>query len=357
MTQTPPDPPEPDAAPRGVRAFPAGGDRAVREMAGMFDGVAGRYDALNSLMTLGQDQAWRAALARAVPDGANVVLDLCTGSGVSLDGLVRPGRVVVGADASLEMLALAADEHGSWGWAPRLLCADAFRLPLREATLDAVTIAFGMRNLRPRPAALAELRRVLRPGGTLAVLEAAAPRPGPVAPLHAFYARRVIPLLGRLSPEPAAYRYLSESIFDFGTGEEFERDLAAAGFRATRSEAYLLGAARLWTAQRLAGLPGEGMQNAQSAAGDRVDFTKPSTGWEREWRWWTAAQALISTVLAGSLLWALFAWLKWRSGMHLEPWQVRGIWFLILGGLAGFLARAAVLLLRLLGPAPNRPLR
>ena len=283
-----------------------------------------------------------------------MVLDLCTGSGVSLGGLPRPGRLVLGADASLEMLRLAADEQAPRGWAPRLVCADAFRLPLRDGSLDAVTIGFGMRNLRPRPAALAELARVLRPGGTLAVLEATAPRPGPFAPLHAFYARRIIPLLGRLSPEPAAYRYLSESIFDFGTGEEFERDLAAAGFRVTLAEAYLFGAARLWAAQRLTA---GGLQDARFVAGNRVDSTTRPAGWELEWRWWTAAQAILSTALAGSLVWALAAWVKWRPSLSLEPWQAAGLWLLILAGLAGFLARSAVLLLRLLGPPPRNPLR
>lgn len=353
----PPSPPAPEDPHGGVRSFPAGGDRAVREMAGMFDGVSGRYDLLNSLMTLGQDRAWRAALARAVPDDANIVLDLCTGSGESLEGLLRPGRVVIGADASPAMLRLAAAAHDPWGWAPRLLGADAFRLPLRDGALDAVTVAFGLRNLRPRPAALGELARVLRPGGTLAVLEATAPGRGPLAPLHAFYAGRVVPLLGRLSPDPEAYRYLSASIFEFGSGEGFERDLAAAGFRLSRRETYLLGAARLWAAQRLAEGPDGGLQNARSGPPNRVIFTTPASGWEREWRLWTAVQAAFTAALAGSLVWALFAWLKWRPAIHLEPWQARGIWLLIVGGLLGFTLRTLVLLLRLLGPAPNRPLR
>ncbi len=238
MPDVPPVTPEPDPEAPGLRVFPAARDHAVRELAGMFDDVSGRYDLLNSMMTLGQDRAWRAAMWRAVPETAGVVLDLCTGTGVSLDGLRRPGRVLLGVDASLRMLELAADEHGPWGWAPRLACADAFRLPFRDGALDAVTIAFGMRNLRPRAGALAELARVLAPGGTLVVLEATAPRPGPLAPLHRFYARRVIPLLGRLSPDPVAYRYLSESIFDFGAGEEFEHDLTAGGFEIVERQAY-----------------------------------------------------------------------------------------------------------------------
>jgi demethylmenaquinone methyltransferase/2-methoxy-6-polyprenyl-1,4-benzoquinol methylase len=281
------------------------------------------------------------------------VLDLCTGSGSSLAGLVRPGRLVLGVDASLGMLELAADEHGPWGWAPRLACADAFHLPLRAGALDAVTIAFGMRNLRPRAGALREIARVLRPGGTLVVLEATAPRPGPLAPLHAFYARHVIPFLGRLSPDPAAYRYLSESIFEFGAGEEFERDLAAAGFAIVERQAYMFGATRLWAAQSLAGESGGTLRDARFASAPRGNFTQGPGNREQEWRWWTGTQAVFSTALTASLVWALFTWIKWRPGLHLLPWQEHGLWLLILAGLAGFAMRSLNLLLRLLGPPPR----
>jgi demethylmenaquinone methyltransferase/2-methoxy-6-polyprenyl-1,4-benzoquinol methylase len=353
MPDVPPVTPEPDPAPSGVRAFPAARDHAVHEMAGMFDDVSGRYDLLNSMMTLGQDRAWRTAMWRAVPESAAVVLDLCTGSGVSLTGLTRPGRIVLGVDASLGMLELAADEHGAWGWAPRLACADAFRLPFRDRALDAVTVAFGMRNLRPRAGALAELARVLAPGGTLAVLEATAPRPGPLAPLHRFYARRVIPLLGRLSPDPAAYRYLSESIFEFGPGGEFERDLASAGFAVVERQAYMFGAARLWAAQRLAGDPGEALRIARSGPAVRGNSPQGSRPGDLEWRWWTALQAIVAATLAGSLVWGLATWIKWRPALHLAPWQERGLWLLLLAGLAGFSLRAVGLALRLLGPPPG----
>src|SRR5262245_34493061 len=99
---------------------------AVREMEAMFDDVSGRYDFLNRVMSLGQDRAWRVAMWRGVPESAHAVLDLCTGSGVSLTGLRRPGRLVIGADVSLRMLELAAANHGTAGWAPRLVCSDAF---------------------------------------------------------------------------------------------------------------------------------------------------------------------------------------------------------------------------------------
>src|SRR5687767_7126370 len=127
MTQTPPAP---------ERFQP----HASREMASMFDGVTARYDLLNRLMTLGQDVHWRADLARAVPPRALAVLDLCTGNGVSLRGLTRPGRLVVGLDVSAGMLAQAAEELPGTGWAPRLVCGDAFRLPFRDGSLDAITV-------------------------------------------------------------------------------------------------------------------------------------------------------------------------------------------------------------------------
>jgi len=230
---------------------------ATRAMASMFDHVSGRYDLLNRVMSLGQDGAWREAMARGVPEDARVVLDLCTGSGVSLAGLRRPGRTLLGMDVSFAMLEVARDRQGTEGWAPRLACADGFRLPVRDASLDAVTIAFGVRNLRPRPASLGELARVIRPGGVLSVLEATAPAPGPLEPFLRFWVRHVIPLAGHLSPDPSAYRYLSESIFEFGAGPEFERDLAGAGFEVTRRRSFLLGPAvgcpsrgRTWSKSR-----------------------------------------------------------------------------------------------------------
>ena len=234
----------------------------------MFDDVSGRYDFLNRVMTLGQDAAWREAMWRQVPASAHRVLDLCTGSGVSLSGLRRPGRTVLGIDVSLAMLRVAAGELSERGWAPRLACADGFHLPLRASALDAVTVAFGIRNLRPRRDALAEIARVLVAGGRLVVLEAAAPAPGPFAPFTRAWIRHAIPLFGRLSPDPTAYRYLASSIFEFGSGPEFEADLAAAGFRVVVARSFLLGAARLWVAERgpaVGQKPTEGPTSVQPA--------------------------------------------------------------------------------------------
>src|SRR5258706_15895990 len=134
-------------------------------------------------MGLAPDGGCRASMWGGGPRGVRVCIGPDTGSGASRPGLLGRGRRVLGMDASLGMLELAAAAVGDTGWAPRLACADAFRLPLRDRALDAVTIAFGVRNLRPRAQALVELARVLVPGGVLSVLEAGAPRAGGVAPL------------------------------------------------------------------------------------------------------------------------------------------------------------------------------
>ena len=149
-----------------------------------------------------------------------------------------------------------------------------------------------------------------------------------------------------------AYRYLSGSVFEFGTGEEFEHELASTGFGVVQHQAYMFGAARLWTAQRLAAGPGGALRNARTGAHGPGYFAQASHPREQEWRWGTSARALVSAILSGSLVWALFTWVKWRPILHLEPWQDRIFWGLILAGLAGFSVRTLALVLRLLGPPP-----
>ena len=325
---------------------------AAREMASMFDDVSRAYDFLNAVMTLGQDSAWREAMARRVPEDAGAVLDLCTGSGVSLTGLRRVGRTVLGIDVSVGMLRLAAETHARGGWSPRLACADAFALPLRSSSLDAITVAFGVRNLRPRRAALAEMARVLRPGGRLVVLEAAAPAPGPLAPFARAWIRHVIPLAGRLSNDPSAYRYLSQSIFEFGAGPEFEADLADAGFSRLEARSFLFGATRLWVAETGSGVGQKAtarsavVHGAMSSSGVSThrDVTVDAQRVERGT--WRLLQAITSTGLAGGLAWALVVWVKVHDDLPLNPPQKVLGWVLHVAGLAVFSVRGAVQWLR-----------
>ncbi len=315
----------------------------------MFDDVSGRYDVLNRLLSLGQDGAWREAMWREVPEPARRVLDLCTGSGVSLPGLRRTGRVVLGMDVSLAMLRAARDQLDDAGWAPRLACADAFRLPLRDGAVDAITVAFGVRNLRPRASALAEMARVLGPDGVVVVLEACAPAPGPLAPALALWIRHAIPLLGRLSPDPSAYRYLSESIFEFGPGPAFEADLVSAGFVVERRTAFLFGATRLWAARRRTGVgrnstePGESLRSARGRASETAHGASGDRAMAGEASSWSLAQAVLSTALTLALAWALVVWLKLRDDIPLNGFPQPLVWGLIGLGLVVFAVRSVVL--------------
>jgi hypothetical protein len=114
----------------------------------------------------------------------------------------------------------------------------------------------------------------------------------------------------------------------------------------------MFGAAGLWTAQRLAAGLGGALQDARSRARAPGYFTQAGHPREQEWLWWTSASAVVSAVLSGSLVWALVTWVKWRLILHLEPWQDRTLWVLILAGLTAFSIRTFALVLRLLGPPP-----
>jgi demethylmenaquinone methyltransferase/2-methoxy-6-polyprenyl-1,4-benzoquinol methylase len=333
--------------------------RAHREMAGMFDAVTPRYELLNSLMTLGQDRMWRASLARTVPESAVVVVDLCTGNGDSLPGLRRPGRTVVGIDVSLGMLK-DATQWRTIGWGPRLVCADAFHLPLPDESVDAITIAFGIRNLRPRPQAVAEIARVLIPGGTLGILEATAPAGGPFAPIHRLHLKYVVPLVGRLSPDPSAYRYLSQSIFEFGSGQELERDLAAAGFSTAERRSFLLGATRLWSVQRrpaagqIAAIRPPGVQDAIGSKGPEAVARTWRSRIDTEWRVWGATQLVLALALGVALAYSAVLLVKLGSRLPFDVWQRRLGWFLVVAGLVFVAGRILYLIPRLFGPAPRR---
>jgi demethylmenaquinone methyltransferase / 2-methoxy-6-polyprenyl-1,4-benzoquinol methylase len=204
--------------------------RAERIQA-MFDQIASRYDVRNSMFSLARDGAWRrraARLTRLHP--GQTALDLCTGTGRlahELVPLVRPGGRVVGIDFSPGMLALARQREPDVDFRQ----GDVTRLAEAGASVDAVTIGFGLRNLVNRDAALREMRRVLRPGGRLVVLEFAPPT-GPLLAAYRFYLGRVMPAVAGLfnADEASAYRYLAETVEGFPQPAMLARDLDAIGF-------------------------------------------------------------------------------------------------------------------------------
>jgi demethylmenaquinone methyltransferase/2-methoxy-6-polyprenyl-1,4-benzoquinol methylase len=186
----------------------------------MFDRVAGRYDALNSVMTAGLHHRWRERAAdRAELKSGESALDVCCGTGdltLELAGRVAPGGHVVGCDFSEPMLDLArekARERGADG--VRFEWADALSLPYDAGRFDAVTVGFGVRNLADLERGLAEMARVLRPGGRLVVLEITQPTRPPLSTFFSLWFDRIVPLLGSFSEDSEAYTYLPESVRSF----------------------------------------------------------------------------------------------------------------------------------------------
>jgi demethylmenaquinone methyltransferase/2-methoxy-6-polyprenyl-1,4-benzoquinol methylase len=214
----------------------------------MFGRVAPRYDLLNHVLGGGLDIYWRRRLVRAVAaQQPPRVLDLATGSGDVLLALQRHRAYTqnaLGADFCLPMLQQARAKK-----APNLLAGDALRLPFADASFDAVTIAFGLRNLADRLAGLREMRRVLRSGGRAYILEFSHP-PALIAPLYFWYLRRVMPLYARLfTPERGAYQYLGESIEAFLTQPDLAAMMVQAGFTSARWTNLTLGLVALHIAQ------------------------------------------------------------------------------------------------------------
>jgi demethylmenaquinone methyltransferase/2-methoxy-6-polyprenyl-1,4-benzoquinol methylase len=195
-----------------------------RYVAAMFGRIARRYDLMNTLITVGRDGAWRAAVAAEVPANAVRVLDVGTGTGKLAQAVSqkRPRAEVVGVDFAVPML-LAGEP-------PRATAADALALPFADATFDAVVSAFVVRNLADVQRGLAEQARVLRPGGRLVVLEIT---PGPEAPLRSLfrvYFRGLVPWLGGLiAGDAAAYTYLPTSAAAFLEPERLADELRGLG--------------------------------------------------------------------------------------------------------------------------------
>ncbi len=217
----------------------------------MFDRLAGRYDLLNTVLSGGVDGRWRrrAAAAGALGEGGRA-LDVACGSGrLSLELRRRAGErgLVVGLDFSAGMLGVAA-EHAP---GPRYVQADALRLPFADASFDAVTVAFGLRNFADPGRGLAEMARVLRPGGRAVVLEFVRPRPGPVGGAYRAYLKHGLPRIGGLlSGQPQAYRYLSDTVDSYRTPQELVELARGAGWVEPRIELLTLGTVGLLAGSR-----------------------------------------------------------------------------------------------------------
>jgi len=227
------------------------------QIAGMFDAIAARYDLLNHLLSGGIDYWWRRRAIRSLAlTGRERVLDLCTGTGDLAIGAARarPGAArVVGVDFAGAMLGVARQKIGRDRLQDRvaLVRGDATRIPIADRSVDAVTIAFGIRNVENVGAACAEMARVLKSGGRLAVLEFAVPHAPGWRSVYGWYLSQVLPRIGRaVSRHNGAYAYLPASIGAFATPDELVTILRQSGFETVSAVPLTLGSVCLYMARR-----------------------------------------------------------------------------------------------------------
>jgi demethylmenaquinone methyltransferase/2-methoxy-6-polyprenyl-1,4-benzoquinol methylase len=202
-------------------------DKQPHEVAAMFDGVAQRYDLTNTVLSFGQDRGWRRATRAALElKPGERVLDVGAGTGVSTQELARSGAYAVGVDLSVGMLRVGKRARPE----VPLLAGDALRLPFGDATFDAVTISFALRNVVDTPAAIRELGRVTRPGGRLVVCEFSHPTHAAFRTVYLRYLMRSLPAVARrVASNPDAYVYLAESIRAWPDQAGLAGRIAAAG--------------------------------------------------------------------------------------------------------------------------------
>ena len=218
--------------------LPAEGVRA------MFDRIAPVYDTMNRVMTAGLDGRWRRETATAVVRPGDRVLDACCGTGDLAVASLRAGGQVTGLDFSERMLERARRKSAEIEWVQ----GDALALPFEADSFDAATVGFGVRNLEDLDRGLAELARVLRPGGRVGVLEITRPR-GMLEPFYNVWFGKIVPVLGKLLPGGSAYTYLPASVKRFPGPEDLARFLREAGFSEVRYRLFAGGIVALHTGE------------------------------------------------------------------------------------------------------------
>ena len=203
-------------------------DKKPADVAAMFDEVAPTYDLTNALLSFGQDRRWRKIVRDAVfPESGQKILDLAAGTGASSAAFTGPGIQVVAGDFSEGMLAVGRKRHPDI----EFVFADATKLPFKDAEFDAVTISFGLRNVVDVEKALAEMYRVVKPGGLLVVTEFSSPTFAPFRTIYTNYLMRALPAIARkTSSNPDAYIYLAESIKAWPDQKGLAAEISAAGW-------------------------------------------------------------------------------------------------------------------------------
>ncbi|HXX62922.1 MAG TPA: bifunctional demethylmenaquinone methyltransferase/2-methoxy-6-polyprenyl-1,4-benzoquinol methylase UbiE [Bacteroidota bacterium] len=221
----------------------------------LFDSIARRYDLLNHLLSGGIDVYWRhRAIEHLRAAAPRRILDVATGTAdFALAALRLKPQQIVGVDIAEQMLTIGRGKVARRNAADRisLESGDAEHLSFADGSFDAAMVAFGARNFENLGKGLREMRRVLRPGGTILVLEFSRPEQFPFRQIYLAYFRRILPLIGRLvSRSPDAYAYLPETVMNFPQGEAFKAVLRESGFRDVAEDRLTLGIATIYTATR-----------------------------------------------------------------------------------------------------------
>ena len=240
-----------------IKPYGEGSDSKKEQVARMFDGISGRYDLLNRLLSMGIDIRWRRVALRMLRERGipGRVLDVATGTADLALALAAdlPEAEVIGVDLSEGMLGVGRQkvERNGLRARVRLEQADAENLPFEDGAFDAVTVAFGVRNFENLDKGLGELQRVLRPGGHLMVLEFSRPTSPLVKGLMNLYSRSLMPALGGwLSKDRAAYAYLPASVQVFPEGDAFEERLQRAGLQPLRQRRLSMGISSVYIARK-----------------------------------------------------------------------------------------------------------
>ncbi len=223
------------------------------QIADMFNKISKRYDFLNHFLSMGIDILWRKkAVGQLKPHRPKTILDIATGTGdLAIEALKLNPDKVVGVDISEGMLEVGRKKTIGLGCADRveMRLGDAERLPFDDNTFDAVIVAFGARNFEDLEKGLADMRRVLREGGKLVVLEFSKPARFPMKQLYGFYFKAILPLIGKtLSCDGSAYAYLPESVAEFPYGREFLGILEKTGYKDTQCKPLTFGISSIYTA-------------------------------------------------------------------------------------------------------------
>lgn len=222
----------------------------------MFDTISGKYDGLNRVISLGTDTAWRKKVIKKVAaTNPSNVLDIATGTGdLAIQFASKiPDASIVGLDLSEGMLSVARKkiEGNSLSDKIEFIKGDSEALPFKDNEFDAITVSFGIRNFEHLEKGLAEIYRVLVPGGLFVILETSVPTKAPFKQGYYFYARKVLPFIGKVfSKDKVAYRYLSESASVFPHGEELNNILRKIGFIEVKNNPQTFGVATIYTATK-----------------------------------------------------------------------------------------------------------